>query len=92
MSDNNREPERAGFSWKKAVLVVGGLTVVVAGTVAVTLLATHKSAVTENPIAYVNGLVEGYSNGFVDGWTEGWAEGVADGLNGATTAFAGDVY
>lgn len=96
MSDNDREPQRGRFSWKKAVVVVGGLTVVVAGTVAVTLLATHKSAVTENAIAFVNGIVEGYSKGFADGHStgvvkgavDGWAEGFADGLEEATTSGA----
>jgi hypothetical protein len=79
MSDNipaEHEPEQARPVWKKAVLVVGGVVVGVAGATIVTLAATHKSAVTENAIAYVNGLIDGYSKGFVDGWTEGVVDGL----------------
>jgi len=62
------ELPQAGPPLKKIAMVVGGVVMIAAGAAIATLAATHKSAVRENAIAYVNGLVDGYSNGFVDGF------------------------
>jgi hypothetical protein len=59
---------RAGSGWRNRVLIAVGMAASVGLGVAATLLATHRTAVTENGIAYVNGLRDGYSDGFVDGY------------------------
>ncbi|MGW0968007.1 hypothetical protein [Streptomyces sp. NPDC002516] len=50
---------RARPSWKQVALAAGGLAVTVAGTVVVTLVATHNSARRANAAAYAHGLLDG---------------------------------
>lgn len=72
---NNAESARHGdvetgastFPWKKVAFVVGGAAVTIGGTVVATLAATHKTAVSENAAAYVNGINDALAavrNGF----------------------------
>lgn len=75
------DPPEAGPPWKQIAMVVGGGLIIAAGAAIATLVATHKSAVRENAIAYVNGRVGGYFNGFVDGFDVG-----------ANTLFEGDPF
>lgn len=42
--------------WMKVAVMVGGVALTAAGAVVATLAATHKTAVTENAKAYVNGM------------------------------------
>jgi hypothetical protein len=58
--------------WKKWAKYVGGVVVgviVIAGTVAVTLVLTRKSAQRENLIAFLRGQGDGLKQG---GWLDGW--------------------
>lgn len=64
--------------WRKIAVVFGGVTVGAAAGAIITLAATHKSAVTENAIAYVNGIVDGYAKGFVDGYENALVGGSQD--------------
>lgn len=57
----------AGRPWAKVCLAISGVVAVAGTAVVATLAATHKTAVTENGKAYVNGLVDGYRYGFADG-------------------------
>ena len=50
------ETAASKFPWKKVAFVVGGAAVTIGGTVVATLAATHKTAVSENAAAYVNGI------------------------------------
>ena len=61
------EGERVGRPWKKILGFLGAGSALVGATAAVTLAATHKSAVTENEKAYVNGFLEGHHTGFING-------------------------
>lgn len=70
------EHGRARSWWKLAAAWGGTLVVTAGGAVAVTLLATHNSAVRENFIAYINGLSNGYDAGWVDGHESGWFDGL----------------
>jgi len=71
-----KEPRQTRPAWKKAALMIGGWAIAAAGATFVTLAVTHKSAVTENAIAYVNGLVDGYRNGLVESYTNVLLDGV----------------
>ena len=55
------------WPWARIAAMAGSVVTIVGATVAVTLAATHRSAVRENGIAYVNGRVDGYAAGFNDG-------------------------
>ncbi|MBY8877485.1 hypothetical protein [Actinacidiphila acidipaludis] len=52
-------PVRSGPSWKQIAVAAGGFAVTVAGTVVVTLVATHNSARMANAAAYAHGLLDG---------------------------------
>lgn len=55
------------WHWKTAVVVVGGATITVVGTVLATLAATQKTAIHENAVAYMHGMRDGFDavrNGF----------------------------
>ena len=61
------ESATSQFPWKKVALVVGGAAVTIGGTVVATLAATHRTAVSENAAAYVNGISDALAavrNGF----------------------------
>jgi hypothetical protein len=68
------EVNQVGSGRKNRVLIAVGVVASVGLGVVTTLLATHRTAVTENGIAYVNGLRDGYSDGFVDGYEAGEAD------------------
>lgn len=61
------ETPASRFPWKKVAFVIGGAVVTIGGTVVATLAATHKTAVSENAAAYVNGINDALAavrNGF----------------------------
>ena len=69
--DARIEPGQADPPSKRRVLVVGGFVITAATAVVVTLAFTHRAAVTENAIAYVNGFTDGYGQGYWAGLIEG---------------------
>lgn len=68
-------PTTAPRRWRVNVpvwqaVLVGGI--VSAVTVAITLTATHRTAVTQNAIAFVNGYLKGFQDGVVENLLEGY--------------------
>lgn len=73
---NENESDRRYEAWKKWATIAAYTIVVSGATAAVTLLRTHKTAVTENAIAHVSGymagLRDGYENGLLDAYLNMW--------------------
>ncbi len=65
-SECKNQSRQRSSAWKKG-LAVGGYTVAIVGAAVFTTLAlTHKSAVTENAIAYLRGYTDGLNDGVLD--------------------------
>jgi hypothetical protein len=78
-TETEREPDQAVPRWRKYFLFGAGTGATIGAAIAVvaTLVTTHKRAVTENAIAFVNGEREGWGYGHDAGWDSGWNEGYA---------------
>lgn len=70
--DGPDEPGQTAPEWRRTALIAAGVSIAAAGAaVVVTLAATHRSAATENAIAYVNGFREGFGDGYGSGLIDG---------------------
>ncbi len=78
--DGPVEPGRTAPGWRRTALIAAGVSIAAAGAAVVaTLAATHRSAVTENAIAYVNGFGDGFSDGYGSGLIDGFgASSISD--------------